>query len=230
MGTERLTDDVLEKIEYHVVHSQDALSTEGRKLYSRLQAYWEKSWLETFKLLKSSETLNPEDFTMQDRITALILGDEIIGMHLLKDYSEKDFNSHRYFQNYYNQNFINELKKLNVKRVQSFQYFWVDPNWSKKKTGINFAAIVASLSFKYQIEGKLDASITVARKDNSAYAIACGFGFDEIAVSTMHNVPVAQMICRRPMTFPDVLVAKYADYYWKNKTEYKSEIIVKKSA
>lgn len=229
MGVERLSDLELDKIRYQVVYGEDGLSEQGQNFYKKLQAYWEKSWTDTFKILKSNEVLNPEDFAMQSRITSLISGDSVVGMHLLKDYSEVDFRTHRYFKNY-SENFLTALKRMNVVKLQSMQYFWVDPNWSKKKTGVNFAAIIGALSVKYQMEKKLDASITLARKDNASHDIARSFGLEEIDVSTMHNVQVSQMICLKPASFPDVIVSKYSDYYWKNKVEYRSQVSVKKAA
>lgn len=229
MGADRLSDLELEKIRYQIVHNEVGLPVEGQRFYEKLRAYWEKSWTETFKILKSNEVLNPEDFSMQSRITALVSGDEIVGMHLLKDYSVEDFKTHRYFANY-NENFLSALNRFNVKRLQSLQYFWVDPNWSKKKTGINFAAIIGALTIKNQIDRRLDASITLARKDNASHDIACSFGLEEIDVSMMHNVPVSQMICLKPKSFPDILVSKYSDFYWKNKIEFKAQVSIKKAA
>lgn len=221
METTFLSDDFLKKLQYVVIYNGMDMSTEAEKNYKKLQSYWEKSWTSLYKQLNSSETLNPNDFTMQDKITALTYNDQIVGMHLLKNYSKKDFSQHPYFTPYDSQ-FFSELEKNKVQQLQSFQYFWVDPEWSRKITGVNFAAIIASLSLKFQTSENLDASITIARKDIKVHETAEKIGFSELAPSTsMHNVSVALMACFKPQLYPDLRVNQWADYYWKNKMEYK---------
>lgn len=218
-----LTETELSHLHYVVIYNQANLSNSSFLLFKKLQRYWETSWTDLYKQLKSPEILNPEDFLMQDKITALFSGEEIVGMHLLKNYKKEDFSRHRYFKTF-DQKFFNQLQERGVEHLQSFQYFWVDPRWSRKKTGVNFGAIIASLSLKFQSIEELDASITVARKDIKVNETAEKLGFKELtSSSTMHNVPVALMACFNAEPYPEEAVVKWADFYWKNKIEHKPQ-------
>jgi hypothetical protein len=191
-------------------------------MYLHLFEYWKKSWTQLYSMLKSTQTLDPNDFFMQDKVTAIMHGDQVVAMHLLKNYEKSDFAVHPYFK-HYNSEFMKGLEERNVRRVQSFQFFWVDLGWSKKITGVNFSSIIGGLSLRFQKEEGLDASITIARKDIKVNETAERFGFKEIAPEgMMHNVPVALMACFQPDPPPDLQITTWCEYYWNNRTEYKS--------
>lgn len=226
----RLSDKELSEIRYHVIYNNDDLSSEALALKDKIFSYWKKSWEGIYLQLKTNETLDINDFKNCSRITYLSHGDQIIGLHIHTDYQEHQFKTENYFK-LFNQECLEQLKNKKVKIVQALKYLWVDPAWSKKKTGVNFAAIISSLSMNFQKQEHLDATTAVARIDVKVDEIAHNLGFEKLSnPAIMHNVPVSLMACFVPQKYPDIQVVKWANYYWKNKFEFKKQTLKKRMA
>ncbi len=208
----------LKNIEYVVIHTSDRLSNNHQKIYNTLKKNWYTNWQNLIRSeLKSDDEFSLSEFDRQDRITALILNDSIVAMHLIGRYTPSDYDSHPYFKGY-SIDFLAKLKTLKLSKIQSLQYFWVDPKYSKKITGINFAAILASLSLRHHINEGIDATLTIARRDIRVHETAYQFGFEDLVEPiSMHNVPVSQLIVFHPTPYPNPDVEFWAEHYWNTK-------------
>ncbi|MCM2281710.1 MAG: hypothetical protein NDI61_07675 [Bdellovibrionaceae bacterium] len=211
MTKERIQPEVLQEIQYEIWRGD---------LYGHeTHLFWKDRW---GKLLRGLGTLRPLDdgeFLMQDKVTTLTYRGEIVGMHLIKEYSRRDFRTHPYFKGY-NSDFFAELERRGAWRVQALQYFIVDDAWSVAKTLVNFGAIIASLSLRHQIERHLNASITIARADIPVTSLGKKIGFEELSSSVMHNVDVGLIACFEPKPYPKDGVNEWVDYYWSKRAEY----------
>lgn len=222
MVSEKLDQAILKEIRYFVLpasHNDFHLDPQQKELLSRLREYWMEFWTNLYKSLGGSDVPNFEEFDRQDKITALMYKNSVVGMHLLKGYTPDDFTTHPYFQPY-DTSFFAGLRARRVRRIQSLQYFMVDPKWSRKNTGVNFGAVIAALSLKQHVKNGFDASITIARRDISVTDTAKKFGFIELSESTkLHCVPVSLVACFQPTPFPEEDVNKLADYFWSTRID-----------
>lgn len=182
----------------------------------RLFHYWLERWPSLVKSLGSDETLEPSEFLKQDMATALIFQGKVVGLHLLKEYSNGAYDDDAYFLPYSTKFFCN-LEKRKVKRVMAQQYFIVDDEFSVSKTLVNFGAIIASLSLRHQIDRGIDATITLARADIPVTSLGLKLGFEEIDRTEMHNVPVSMLACFEPKPHPKEDVNRWVDYYWERR-------------
>lgn len=180
--------------------------------------FWRDRWTALLKQLGSDQPLYPSEFLNQDKVTVLRCGEEIVGIHLIKEYERKEFRSAPYFTGY-NRDFFSGLESRRIRRVQALQYFLVDEKWSVGNTLVNFGAIIASLSLRHQIERKLDASITIARADIPVVSLGKKLGFEELSASKMHNVSVGLIACFQPKPYPKDDVNFWAEYYWTRRHE-----------
>ncbi len=214
------SDFALEKIQYIVIYTQDRLSPEWSVLYNNLKNYWFEKWQHLIKNdLQSNDPFSKEEFDQQDRITVLMVDQQVVAMHLIGRYTPADYDTHPYFKGYHS-SFMDKLKFLNLKTIYALQYFWVDQKFARKHTGQNFAAILASLSLKHQVRDRADATLTIARRDIMVHETASKFGFvDLVEPMIMHNVSVSQMIVYKPNPYPSAEVEKWSEFYWNNRYE-----------
>ena len=185
-------DEITKDLRYVVLKGIPNQTTENHRDYSTLYSYWKNFWNDHFKKVESNEKLDPLDFFRQEKITALMCGDEVIGMHLYSYYHLNcKAEEHPYF-NAYKPEFINELLSRDCYKIQAMQYFMVNPDWSPRRTGILYSAVLASLGLKHQENEGADCSITLARKDIGASTLAEKLNFFEVLEPIeMHNSPIA---------------------------------------
>jgi hypothetical protein len=197
----------------------EQVQEEYRPTLIHLRQYWMAFWTELYKKLGSTDVPEFEEFDRQDKITALLLGQNVVGMHLLKGYARGDFETQPYFKPYPSE-FFDGLRARSTKSILALQYFMVDQKFSRKATGVNFGAVIAALSLKYQVQESFDVSITIGRRDISVTDTAKKFGFVELAESTtLHNVPVSLLACFSPKPYPENDVNVWADFFWQNRID-----------
>ncbi len=208
----------LDEIDYVIVPGKPTLSFEGVEVYNQLYSYWKQYWQSHYQGMGEDIKVDSLDFYRQDKITALLQGAKIISMNLLSTYNLScEMSDHPYFSSY-DQEFFTRMKEEGINLVQSFQYLMVDSEWTARKTGVNFGAIIAGLSIKHQLEDNLDGGITLARSDVPSASTARKFNFEEFSnKKEMHHNPVVQMFCSKPSLYPKESVNSMVDHFWKNR-------------
>lgn len=177
-------------------------------------SYWLSKWPELVESLGSGETLTPDDFLRQHRATSLTLDGEVIAIHLLSIFDQKDFAKTDYFKAY-GEEFFDVLKANKVKRVQTLQWLMADEAFA----GYGFGAAIVCLSLKHQLNGPAQASVTIARADNSVTNLAIKAGMEVVHKASMHNVPVSHMVCFEPKPYPRPEIHALVEKLW-NRREY----------
>lgn len=216
----KLTEDEIKKMQYFSLHQDRPLSSREKLLNSYLKYYWIQNWTTYLREeLRSNDIVGEDEYNRQNRVTAVMYNNEVVGMHLIGTYKQSDLRTHPYFAQY-DEAFIADLEKRNVKNIMALQYLWVDSKWPRKRAGIHFSALMCSLSLRHHIRDNVDVTVSIARKDIIAHEIAKRVGFQEFGdVRQMHNVPVIQMAVFNPTPYPDASLENWADYFWSHKSE-----------
>lgn len=174
--------------------------------------YWLSKWPDLIKSLGSHETLTEGEFLRQHKATALTLDGQVIAIHLLSEFDESEFHTHPYFAPY-KPKFFSYLKENKVKRVQTLQWIMVDESFA----GHSFGAVILSLSLKHQVAGQADASVTIARADNSMTNTCLQVGMLQVDQDELHNVVVSHLACLQPKPYYKETVSKLADELWERR-------------
>lgn len=181
--------------------------------------FWLAQWQKVFDQLGSNTVVDPIDFWRQDKITAIVNGDEVVAINTLAHFTMDDVFIHPYFADY-TVEFFQFLKRQNIYRFQAMQYFMVNEQWRAQITKQNFSAIMVGLSLKQQRHNQLDASITLARKDVPVTSLGKKYGMLlPVRDITMHNAPVSQLVHIKHQPFPKQDVNDAVDYLWNKRID-----------
>jgi hypothetical protein len=209
----------MDGLEYVVVPGQNIVP-ECQELHGKILDFWKVEWQKVFSKIDPEYKLNTTDFLRQSKICAILSGSEVVGLqtlgvHILSDFLEQD-----YFKPYTIE-FFQTLNTLGVRKFQTMQFFLVSDKWGVRATGQNFAAIILGLSFNHQVAERLDATITLARKDVPASSTANKFNMNQVGANIlMHNVSVGQLLCMKPGSYPRPEVCQAINSLWSKRKDY----------
>lgn len=200
--------------------SQSSTDIKFKKIYEQTYQFWLTEWEKIFKKIDPQFKINADDFSAQNKICAILHKDEVVGIQTLGKFTLDDFLSNPYFKPY-TVDFLQNLVKQKIFSFQTMQYFLVNEKFSPRATGQNFAAIILGLSFMHQIFYRIDATITLARKDLAAASTARKFNMLQVGEDIkMHQVPVGQLLCTTPQPFPRNEVNQIVNELWQQRLEF----------
>ncbi|MGH1467636.1 MAG: hypothetical protein ACRBBP_01995 [Bdellovibrionales bacterium] len=162
------------------------------------------------------------DFYRQDIYTFITYDDEIIGTNSLTFFDlSYDLSSYPYLSFMYPNEILNFLREQNLNSIITLQYFMVSPDYRYKKTGLNIARIIGSLSLKHMSLYNIDGTLTAARTQVGAAKVAGLCGFNKISEEKLvHNVPVVSMLCTKPAHIPESKEDVIIESLWEKRTSY----------
>lgn len=185
---------------------------------------WSQVWKNEFGKLNFSTKDLLDDFIRQDIVVALANETCVAGALL---YSFLNIDSiacrqHRYMSNNYPDHFFQILKARGVKTIMSWEYLTVSPQWRKANIGgVSLGRILLALSSKLLKESHADCSISPARNDVKTSQMVYEVGGEPILQNiSNHNVNCDLVACfkNNVQDHPDLIVRKYANHYWQNRT------------
>lgn len=204
-------------LQYYVLTGKDH-SVKESSIYNLTLDFWRKEWTKIFKAINPNHELNNSDFHCQNKISVLLKNNTVVALQTLSHHHLGTLLEQSYFSPY-TIGFFQGLKAMNVAKFQSMQHYIVGSEYRPLKTGLNLAAILAGLGFFQQRFFNLEATITLARKDNSSHSIATNFGMEQLHEDIeMHNVPVGQMYTLKACEYPKAKVQEATEYLWRNRT------------
>ncbi len=198
-------------------------------IYNAAFDFWQREWSKIFAKIDPGFETKEESFHNQTRISLLLHNGKIVALQSLTHHN-LNFNellNTSYFSDYRIE-FFQNLQKRKITTFQSMQHYIVGEGFGPFQTGQNIAAILAGLGFLQQIKNNLDATITLARKDNASYTTSLKFGMLQVGTDiTMHNVPVGQMITEGALPYPNDKVQNAINLLWEKhekSDEYKEGV------
>ncbi len=194
----------------------------GLALHNKIFDCWRSFWTEILKGLPVPSTLNPNDFTRQSYISALLTSAKnIVGFSLHTVFnlnSSADIN-HTYFRNNYDPNFSERLKRHNIKLAMTFEYLSLMPEYRNKTLGLSLVPLLAGLAYRLQRQLSVDASICSCRCDFKVDQFAKMFGGIELSESGLaYGIKTQNIITPTSRLKEPAEIQILLDSLWKNRT------------
>ena len=204
------------KYQYHIA-TPPFNNHSHNQFHGKLIPYWRRFWKSLFSELGSDEGLCEDEIYWQDRITYITHNNKIAAIQFVACYKIVEFAYSGYAKRYLPPIFFKQYEENETGYVNTLQYLSVDPAYSYRKTGINFASVLMDMSNFHQKELQARHTITVARKAVGIHNMARKVGFYEYCKSTKHSVDVSIMQTNNFQRHPRKSVTQVSDFLWQNR-------------
>lgn len=220
----KIMDEIrLQNMKCHVLPGKAGPNFSDRSTYLTVYKWWKEYWIGLMQGL-GSELPSLEEFFRQDFVVALMDEDAIVAMVTINQYNlDCAAIEHPYFEKY-NERFHEFVKERKIENVYSGQWITVNPNYSARLTGRNFAAVILGLGHQVyrRFAHAKSALISVARADNPSANTAKRFGWETVGERfDLHNVACEQIaLVGQPKAHANEEVNRLIEFYWERRREH----------
>ena len=189
-------------------------------LYRQLKSHWVEFWSQEYNSYGSHSNLDPMNFYRQDKYTVILEGNTVVATQSLTYFDLRyGYDDFFYFNEMHSKETLQILMSRGLNRILVQQYFMVNQDYSARRTGLNWSAVMAMLSLKNH-EG-FDGTLTAARTEVAAGSLAIKLGYEKISDNHLvHNVPVASYFCQNPLPYRRTQENTLTDMLWNSRLDF----------
>ncbi len=199
-------DSRLGEIEYSVLSGRCGRNAAGLDLNNRAYAYWKEFWGSIYESAGSRAAFVLDDFSRQDVVGVLSRRDEIVAVHCHSFFNieQRATLDHRYFL-FYPPSYLERLREWGVRKVVTYEFLTLNPDWTKRKIGFPLAEAIMGLGLRVLEESDADAIISSVRRDVKVHEMCQRWGWETFQANVQRrNFPLDLMACHRSAIKPHV--------------------------
>ncbi len=216
----------MKDISYLILSGKSAFHPSEADLRNQAYAAWYKLWDETYKASGSDYKLTSDEFSRQDLVTVVKVGDQVAALHLYSFFdlqSQSDLST-KYFH-FFSEFYLKQLQELKVRSVMSMEFLTVLPEFRKSVVGFSLGSVIAQLGTYVFRESAVDAIVAPARTDLGVHKMAHDIGFVSIEKDTNQrgfNCDLIACLQGHQKPSADLSVHRNASQLWEKRQIFES--------